>query len=65
MCGEDPHSADEGNKTLQTTEGVGGVGVGTLRRSESELKPTDPLTVTSGRRTQHVETNNVGWCGRW
>lgn len=63
MCGEAPHSADEGNKILQAAERRG------ERETErgveySELKPTDPLTVTSRRQTQHVETNCVARCGR-
>lgn len=62
-----PHSADEGNKILQTTEkGEKGKqrGGGILKWSESGLKPTNPLTVTSERQTQHVETNNVAWWSR-
>ncbi len=69
MCGEDRGftliQADEGNKILQTTEERGEReterGGGTLKRSESGLKLTDPLTMTSERQAQHVETNNVAW----
>lgn len=40
-----------------------GEGGGTLRWSESGLKLTDPLTMTSGRKAQHVKTNNMDLYG--